>query len=56
VSAIVRSASVDYALIMLSPVDASSAVVMENVVASTTSGSKPPRLPVSIVSITVTVR
>jgi len=56
VAAIVRSASVDHALIVLAPVDASSSIAMGNVVASITSGSKPPRLPVSITSMTATVR
>jgi len=37
VAAIVRSASVDHALIVLAPVDASSSIAMGNVVASITS-------------------
>jgi hypothetical protein len=56
VSAIVRSSSLDHALTVLSPVDASSSIVMGNVVASPTSGSGPPRMPVSIASMAATVR
>jgi hypothetical protein len=56
VAAIVRSSSLDYVLTVLSPVDASSSIVMGNVVASPTSGSGPPRLPVSLAPMAATVR